>query len=308
MKKKVQNSKSASGYRPGDDVFVATPRPSDKWGTAFRGEVVAAHGKTVIVSDGDIGWDVPLTRLRRPSFAFCSEDDSVVTSLDSYSATDRTDFLCRLTDMVVNRVSPSLIIAGDPGIGKTFNVRDRFHLKGMSNGDGYYLVKGRVMGLGLYKLLYEANGQIIIFDDSDSVLEDKDSVNILKGALDSYGERLISWHTLAAGRAGLPECFIFTGAAIFISNRDMTRIDSAVRSRSFRLNFTMNNDEVLDVLENIYPTMEPDVSGKLKDETFRFLSEIRDEKSKISFRTMINAIRLRVTNPDKWQEMTLLFA
>ena len=318
-KKRTVMMQGDKGYRPGDDVFVSEPREGDGWGEAFRGTVMASHGSRVMISDGTNGWDIPLPRVRRPSFAVCSADSNLVTSLDEYPADDRTDFLCRLTDMVVQGVSPSLIVAGDPGIGKTWNVRDRFNRAGMAEGDDYYTVKGRCLGLGLYKLLYQMNGRTILFDDSDSVFEDKSSRNILKAALDSYDDRLISWHTQAPEREGLPRCFMFTGRAIFITNKDLSTIDSAVSDRSFRMNFTMNNVEVLDRIKQILPVMDLTipavdcderlpVSLRMRKEVYGYLEGIQDEIAKISFRTMIQAVRLRITNPDKWREMTLMFA
>jgi hypothetical protein len=314
-KKKISMTGN-TGYQAGDDVFVSDPRSSrDAWGQSFRGTVMAAKGKSVIVSDGTHGWDIPISKVRRPSFACTSQDSSMITELDSFPAAERTDFLCRLTDMVVQRVAPSLIVAGDPGIGKTWNVRDRFDRAGMILGEDYYMVKGRIMGLGLYKLLYQMNGKIILFDDSDSVFEDKNSQNILKAALDSYDERLISWHTSAPEREGLPRCFMFTGAAIFITNKDICKIDSAVADRSFRMNFTMNNSEVLDRIGQILPKMdlkmpltkEP-VPMVVREEVLNCLEDMQDSISKISFRTFIQAIRIRITNPDKWQMMIPLFA
>jgi len=218
-----------------------------------------------------------------------------------------------------------LIVAGDPGIGKTYNVRQEFAKLGLENGDGYYTVKGRILGLGLYKLLYQMNGHVVLFDDADDVFQDKTSKNILKAALDSYDERLISWHTSGADREGLPRCFVFTGAAIFITNLDLSRIDAAVSDRSFRINFTMNNEEALDRIKDVLPFMdlhhpaelddngnvvvpETPVAMDMREEVFEYLTSMRDEIAKISFRTMINAVRLRITQEDRWKEMALLFA
>jgi hypothetical protein len=314
--KKIQET----GYKTGDEVFVSSPHKGDHWEKAFRGVIMASLGSSAVVSDGKNGWEIPLSRIRRPSFAFCSEDKSMPTSLDMYSSYDRTDFLCRLTDMVIQRVSPSLIVAGDPGVGKTWNVRDRFRLGNLAEGEHFYMVKGHILGLGLYKLLYQMNGKIILFDDSDSVFEDKNSQNILKAVLDSYDDRLVSWQTSAPEREGLPRCFVFTGAAIFITNKDLGSINSAVCDRSLRINFTMNNAEVLERISQVLPKMDIDmpvrnedeepkpVSMSVKKEVYRYLEDMQDKFTKISFRTMINAVRFRITQPDRWMEMVPLFA
>ena len=58
--------------------------------------------------------------------------------------------------------------------------------------------KGRATAAGLFITLYENSDKIIVLDDCDSVFKDDDAVNILKGALDSYDTRKISYITTKA--------------------------------------------------------------------------------------------------------------
>ena len=66
---------------------------------------------------------------------------------------------------------------------------------GMRESHEFVHFKGRATAAGLFVTLYENCDKIIILDDCDSVFKDADAVNILKGALDSYDTRNISYIT-----------------------------------------------------------------------------------------------------------------
>ena len=91
--------------------------------------------------------------------------------------------------------------------------------------------------------------QIVIFDDCDSVLQDKVAVNILKAALDSYDKRTISWLQKGFIDDGLPNSFEFQGNVIFISNMSSDKIDQAVKSRSMTIDLSMSIDDKIENIE-----------------------------------------------------------
>jgi len=91
--------------------------------------------------------------------------------------------------LIVNTDTTSLIVSGQPGVGKTYTVTNSLE---KLNAD-FVKITGRSTAYSLYIALYENNGKIIIFDDCDKVLLDTDSQSILKAALDSSKNRKISW-------------------------------------------------------------------------------------------------------------------
>jgi 4-hydroxy 2-oxovalerate aldolase len=109
-----------------------------------------------------------------------------------FNINQKFDILNNLTTMVVANLTPSLLVTGDPGMGKTQSVTSTIEDNDMTS-DDYIFFKGYSTARGLYNTLYENNGKLIIFDDCDSILEDKVALNILKSALDSYEKRTISW-------------------------------------------------------------------------------------------------------------------
>ncbi len=87
----------------------------------------------------------------------------------------------------------SLLITGGPSSGKTFTVMKTIRELGLSEGSDYVVKKGRITTVALYRTLIEQIDGMVIFDDCDSVVEDKNAVNMLKGALDTDPIREISY-------------------------------------------------------------------------------------------------------------------
>ena len=136
----------------------------------------------------------------------------------TFNINQRFEFLNNLTTMVVNNATPSLIITGEGGLGKSHSVTETIKSNDLSD-DEYIFFKGYSTARGLYNTLYDNNGKLIIFDDCDSVLDDKVALNILKSALDSYEKRTISWMAKMNKNDEYPQQFEFTGRIIFISNK-----------------------------------------------------------------------------------------
>ena len=152
------------------------------------------------------------------------------TTQTPFTINQKFDFLTDLTSMVVNDITPSLIVTGEGGLGKTHSVKSTIAQNGLETNE-YVFFKGYSTARGLYNTLFDNNGKLIVFDDCDSVLEDKVALNILKSALDSYETREISWMAKMTKGDVYPNQFNFTGRVIFISNKNKDKIDEAVLSR-----------------------------------------------------------------------------
>ena len=75
-----------------------------------------------------------------------------------------------------------------------------------------------------YQTLFNnsAAGDILVFDDCDSVLFDEVCLNMLKAVLDSGKKRTISWkaESSALRREGIPDRFDFAGGVIQLNTKD----------------------------------------------------------------------------------------
>lgn len=216
----------------------------------------------------------------------------VHVSTPRWNVNQKFDFLGKLVHLVISEINPSCVVLGDGGLGKTYTVKSQLTKAGLREGIDFEFFSGTATSAGLYRLLYENNGKLIVFDDCDAVLKEPTAVNILKAALDSYDVRKVAW--ISSMRAdGLPQSFEFTGRIIFISNLDMNRIPEPLVSRSISIDLTMNMDEKIERMASLLPTLENSVSMAAKEEVLDLLKEHRSEIKNLNLRTLLKAIRIR---------------
>ena len=217
----------------------------------------------------------------------------------TFNINQRFEFLNNLTTMVVNNSTPSLIVTGEGGLGKTHSVTETIKSNDLSD-DEYIFFKGYSTARGLYNTLYDNNGKLIIFDDCDSVLDDKVALNILKSALDSYEKRTISWMAKMNKNDEYPQQFEFTGRIIFISNKSITDINEAVRSRSLTVDLTMTPSDKIERMGAIIENILPEYSLEFKKDALTFLSEVCNEVS-VNMRMLIMVTKMASTYPETWK-------
>ena len=203
----------------------------------------------------------------------------------------------RLTKMVGRGLQPSLVITGGAGMGKTHIVKSTLEEMGLKESYDFVHFKGRATAAGLFVTLYENNDKIIVLDDCDSVFRDDDAVNILKGALDSYDTRKISYIStkLLKDEFGgeVPRHFEFTGRIIFISNINQSKLDEAIRSRSFVADVDLTTEQMFERIEQLIPKMESRVPHAAKEQALELMKELDKEyEIEINLRSFIKAARI----------------
>lgn len=249
-----------------------------------------------------------------------------IVALQAPKATDKFDintrfsFVEKLVNMVASGVQASAVITGQGGLGKSYTVlktlgdagyRDMSELAGefevgevVRREKVFVQVKGYSTAKGLYRTLFENNGGVIVFDDCDAVLKDPVALNLLKGALDSYGKRIISWNADMRDE-DLPRSFNFTGKVIFISNMAQDSIDQAIRSRSMMIDLSMSEDQKIDRMEYIIaaPEFMEEFSMVEKMDALALIREMKDCAREISLRTLIQITKIRASAGDSWKQM-----
>ena len=219
----------------------------------------------------------------------------------TFNINQRFQFLNDLTTMVVNNTTPSLIVTGEGGLGKTHSVTETIKSNDLSE-DRYVFFKGYSTARGLYNTLYDNNDKLIIFDDCDSVLDDKVALNILKSALDSYEKRTISWMAKMNKNDEYPHQFEFTGRIIFISNKSISAVNEAIRSRSLTVDLTMTPSDKIERMSAILENILPEYQLEFKKEALGFLSEVCNEVS-VNMRMLIMVTKMRYNYPDRWRDL-----
>jgi hypothetical protein len=243
---------------------------------------------------------------------------AAVEKSNRYDINTRFGFVEKLVNMVATGVQPSAVITGEGGLGKTYTVTKTLEANGykdisdladfqvgsiINTRKCFTMIKGFSTAKGLYRTLFENNKSIVVFDDCDAVLKDPVALNLLKGALDSYGKRIISWNADMKDD-DLPRSFEFTGRVIFISNMDQDRIDQAIRSRSMMIDLSMTLDQKIDRMEFIAASDEflPEYDATIKADALGLIRKIKSECKEISLRTLIAVSKVRASNKD-WKDL-----
>jgi hypothetical protein len=243
---------------------------------------------------------------------------AAVEKSNKYDINTRFGFVEKLVTMVATGVQPSAVITGEGGLGKTYTVTKTLAAHGykdiselaefqvgsiINTSKCFMMVKGYSTAKGLYRTLFENQKSVIVFDDCDAVLKDPVALNLLKGALDSYGKRIISWNADMKDD-DLPRSFSFEGRVIFISNMDQDRIDQAIRSRSMMIDLSMTHDQKIDRMEFIAASDEflPEYDAKIKSDALALIREVGKEAKEISLRTLIAVSKVRASNKE-WKDL-----
>ena len=238
--------------------------------------------------------------------------------IDEFGITKRFEFVKQMVSMVAKKTVASAIITGQGGLGKTHSViralkdcglQDVTDLASFEVGTrlqgskSFRIIKGFSTAKGLYRSLFEGNGMTLVFDDTDNILKDPVALNLLKGALDSYGERYINWNADIKDE-DLPRSFKFTGSIVFISNMDQDRLDQAVRSRSLCVDLSMTEDQKLERMETIIKDDDflPDYSMSYKLDALVFLKEISKSVHNLTLRSLISVVKIRAEGGD-WKHL-----
>jgi len=204
----------------------------------------------------------------------------------------------RLTKMVGRGIQPSLVITGGAGTGKTHLVKSTLEGLGLKESTDFVHFKGRATAAGLFITLYENSDKIIVLDDCDSVFKDDDAVNILKGALDSYDSRKISYITTKSLKdefgSEVPRHFEFEGRIIFISNISQSKLDEAIRSRSFVADVELTTDQMFTRMSQLATKMESRIPQAAKDQALELMKELDKEFDgvEVNLRSFIKAARI----------------
>jgi uncharacterized protein YihD (DUF1040 family) len=217
--------------------------------------------------------------------------------------------LRNLTKMVGKGLQPSLVVTGMAGMGKTHIVKETLSELGLRESFEFVHFKGRATAAGLYITLYENSDKIVVLDDCDSVFKDDDAVNILKGALDSYDTRKISYITSRELKDSyqnpVPRQFEFTGRVIFISNIEQSKIDDAIKSISFVQYINMSTEQVFQRMEQLIEKIEPTIKKENKTMALTIMKKLHSKYSgvEVNIRSLIKAARICQMKFDNPEEM-----
>ena len=250
-------------------------------------------GEATFKVDGfKYAYDKKTKQLREVSEEVADSKEVLVEEPSKFDINTRFGFLEKFSGMVLDDTVASLLVCGEGGLGKTHTIGAELAKKGLEEDVDYKIIKGYATPKALYATLWENRDKLVIFDDCDSVLRDPISLNILKGALDSYDKRTISWLSRGFISDELPSSFDFTGSVIFISNLKLSKIDGAVRSRTLSVDLSMTLDDKIERMRSILPAILPKYDDSLKEIVLDILDENKETAKELNMRTFEKAIKI----------------
>jgi len=233
---------------------------------------------------------------------------------------DRFNMLTDMTKAVKKGDVRAMIVSGPPGVGKSHGVEEVLEryktMETLGAPKKFEVVKGAMSALGLYAKLYKMadEGNVIVFDDCDSIFSDELSLNILKAALDSKKKRKIHWntdsHKLRA--EGIPDCFDFKASAIFITNLKFDKVKGKLRehlealeSRCHYMDLTIDTDreKMLRIRQVIQDGMlKPyQLDAAQEEDIIDFVDMNKNRLRELSLRTVLKVADLMKSFPQRWE-------
>ncbi len=260
----------------------------------------------------DMGQSFPAVRLS----ARIETDEEIDVRIS-----ERFEVLEDITKSVISGVSRSLIVSGPAGLGKSFTI-EKVLREWDPQEDNHVFIRGYAKATGLYKLLYQYRnpGQVIVFDDADSVFFDDTALNLLKAVADTTERRRVSWLSEATlideeSAEAIPRTFDFNGSIIFITNLDFDGAIErgsklaphlqAMMSRSHYVDLTMKTKQ--DYLVRIRQVVKQGLLSYLNwheaGEVMRFVEKNSESLRELSLRMVIKIANLRKANGDRWERV-----
>lgn len=261
---------------------------------------------------------VTTARLTPPVAEVSTESDADIAR----KLTERFDIIDIMATSACHSSTRALIVSGPAGLGKSYAIERAVEAYDPDE-SRTLIVKGFMRPTGLYKTLhqYRFPGNVVIFDDCDSIFFDTDALNLLKAACDTTDRRRICWgaETRMTDDEGnlLPTSFEFEGSIIFITNYDfdyaiysghrLAEHFEAMISRAHYIDTGMKSTR--DYLIRIKQVVD---SGMLRsrgltedDEkvVLDFLFKNSDKMRELTLRAVVKMANLYLANRARWTDI-----
>ena len=240
---------------------------------------------------------------------------------------DRFVTLETMTQGVAKNQITGMMVSGPGGVGKTFTI-ERELKKVMANKPmqkqlsrdedddeidpqedlPYISITGHSSPLALYETLYQYSGagNVLVFDDCDSIFDSEKGINLLKAALDTKPRRILSWRSKSRLMEA-PQSFVFEANIIFLTNKvpgGDAHFD-ALMTRIHYIDLNMTPMEIFYRIEDVADAIEHRAATKaMKKEVLKFMQDNIDRfGSRLSIRTLLLMLGHRLMAPTNWKPM-----
>jgi hypothetical protein len=223
-----------------------------------------------------------------------------------FGVVERFTFINKFVTLLSKGVINSFVLTGSGGIGKTTAVMNTLKKLGYREdmpdqpaGD-FIVIRGFSTPRALYETLYQFKDKILILDDADQVFKDPLGANLLKAALDDKKTRIVNWNT-SREDSDIPSRFTYTGKIVFISNMSITQFPQALISRSQKVDLTLNVEEKVDIIEEVFKSITHDT--KQKSDVLEFVKKHANSANDLNIRSATSLLVLRDNFGKDWERI-----
>lgn len=216
--------------------------------------------------------------------------------------------LDKYVEMLAQGHTNSLVIRGQAGLGKTFSILEKLKSLGLEEGKHFLYITGYITPLKLFVMLNKCSimedPRIFVFDDLDSVMNNKTCVALLKSALsEARGKRIVSYES-SSSKVTVPKSFEFNGRVIIVVNsvKDEHILGKSLLDRGVYYEMEMTTDEVVEYVEKILPNMYNGYTQEEKQVVWDKVKRFADSPN-FSLRALNRAFAFYRFNKDDWYIM-----
>jgi len=197
-------------------------------------------------------------------------------------------------NMVVEGRAPAFIWKSEGGMSKSYTV-ERVLNERLGTNWGY--VGGYLTPLQLYKELFKyKDKEVIVFDDVENLLADKNTTAILKGALWSTGdERFVEYRSSSSQLKGYPSKFKIKARIIMCVNRIPKRNNAdmkALLSRSMFYDMHVPLRTVKEIILEVAPNLKVGTPESRLFMANYLVEKLTVATENINLRTLVKAVSI----------------
>jgi len=200
----------------------------------------------------------------------------------------------------------SLFVVSEGGIGKSTVVLSTL----TEEKKKFVYVNNYTTTLELVNFLYEHRNEIIVFDDTENIFNNKIIINILKGALWGIGKenkRIVTYLTTDQ-KLKSPRQFEFSGKCFFLLNKkpnDNDVLTKALLTRSLVYEMNFDYKEIMEMLAEFSKLPYKEMTQEQRQEVYNYIKENTDISTKdINFRTTLKIYDLYLGNKLIWKDLS----
>lgn len=167
------------------------------------------------------------------------------------------------------------------------------------------VLSGHITPLQLYNLIGKSATlrapRLLIFDDVDSVFQNKTSIALLKSALwEIAGKRLVSYHSSSPHVEG-PMSVEFKGKVIIVLNnlKQENSFGKPLLDRGIMFDMTLQTSEVIEYVDRILPKLDTKLKAKERQAVWDKVKAFADNPA-FSIRSLLRAMEFYRLDKKNW--------